>query len=255
MLTSSSPGKPLAFVGGIVGGIVGSIAVVLLIFATTLFLRRCQRRRRRVVPYAANTQGDVLGEACADTLSMHRDNTSASSLLSPSPAPARDSYPLSEDFTAIAPYSDPKYAVPLAEKIASLSRSSAPVPARTPREVDQMAMDFTFVRASAPPPAHSVDVPDPALSVTGTERSVRHTELTGKIKALEEAVRELHYPGKSGAGASPRPESCGNTRERLHALKEEMARLRVELERERRLVMEAAPRNQRQGKRVLRSVE
>ncbi len=221
------------------------------------------------------------------------ETSSTSSLLSPSPAP-RASF-LSEDFTAIAPYSDPKFAPTFSPRTSKLAPSTptrsptaAPSELHAPSNTGTVdftfprspvldseytfafapapaspspgpASAFTFARAPGAPPSHSIDVPDPALSVTGTERSLRHAELTREIQELETMVRELHFPGRPRAGADAKPATPQreelSRRERLRGLKDEIARLRVQLARERRLVMEAPPRKKRPGKRILTVIE
>lgn len=297
--SSSAPSsRPPQFVGGLVGGIVGGLVAILLILGSALLLRRYKSR----LDWRPRHTGDGPGGESAphqggppEVRVSRAETSSTSSLLSPSPAP-RASF-LSEDFTAIAPYSDPKFAPtysPRSSKLAPSTPTRSPIaapsearppsarppsntgaadvtfvldseyefaPPSSPSPGPTSAFPFPFARSPGRPPSHSIDVPDPALSVTGTERSLRHAEITREIQELETMVREMHYPGRRGAGAdvktpppAPQREELSR-RERLRELKNEIARLRVQLARERRLVMEAAPRKKRPGKRILAVIE
>ncbi|EIW63875.1 uncharacterized protein TRAVEDRAFT_16141 [Trametes versicolor FP-101664 SS1] len=283
---SAPSSKPPQFVGGLVGGIVGGLVAILLILGSALLLRRYKSR----LDWRPRHTGDGPGGESAphqggppEVRVSRAETSSTSSLLSPSPVP-RASF-LSEDFTAIAPYSDPKFAPtysPRSSKLAPSTPTRSPSEARPPSNTGPAdvtfvldseyefappsspspgptsAFPFPFARSPGRPPSHSIDVPDPALSVTGTERSLRHAEITREIQELETMVREMHYPGRPGADAkappAPQREELSR-RERLRQLKNEIARLRVQLARERRLVMEAAPRKKRPGKRILAVIE
>ncbi|KAI0354719.1 hypothetical protein OH77DRAFT_1481525, partial [Trametes cingulata] len=191
-----------------------------------------------------------------------RDTSSTTSLLAPSPAP-RSSF-LSDDFTAIAPYSDPKFARPysyyLSKATPSTNARSSNVPSEPPPQSQRATADRMFVRAPAAPPSHSVDVPDAALSATGTEWSVRYTELTRQIQELETTIRDLNYPVAVDAplpsqSVEARRLARKNRRARIAALKEEIARLRLELEKEYRLMMEVVPRRGQPREKMLTVVE
>ncbi|KAL1951048.1 hypothetical protein VTO73DRAFT_197 [Trametes versicolor] len=296
--SSAQSSRPPQFVGGLVGGIVGGLVAILLILGSALLLRRYKSRLDRKPRHTGDGPGSESAPhqgGLPEVRVSRAETSSTSSLLSPSPAP-RASF-LSEDFTAIAPYSDPKFAPtysPRSSKLApstpTRSPTAAPFEARppsarspsntgtadvtfvldseyefappsSPSPGPTSAFPFPFAHSPGRPPSHSIDVPDPALSVTGTERSLRHAEITREIQELETMVREIHYPGRPGAGAdvktpppAPQREELSR-RERLRQLKNEIARLRVQLARERRLVMEAAPRKKRPGKRILAVIE
>ncbi|KAI0652613.1 hypothetical protein C8Q79DRAFT_111415 [Trametes meyenii] len=269
--------KPPAFVGGLVGGLVGGILAVLIILAGMVLFRRYGYRLWQLcTPKDHESSQDStrfgvgMRNASPTAASMTRDTDSTTSLIHSEPG-ARHPSTVSENLTAIAPYSDPKLAWRASRDASKATRSSRaqspPRRTRSPRSgscglrpqtgasesdvrpssASTLLPGFTFVRAPVSPPAHSVDVPDPALSVTGTERSLRQGELTRQIRELEATVRDMQYPG----GASRRPAedeqrlSRMNERERLRTLKDEIAKLRVELANEQRLILEAAPRTRK----------
>ncbi|KAH9890339.1 hypothetical protein C8Q73DRAFT_803699 [Cubamyces lactineus] len=259
------PAKSPAFAGGIVGGIVGGVVAILVILFVTFILRRYAhllRWPRKPAPISKDERvfkfdhHDNAGPSfpaeggeptTAPPLGSQHDTNSLSSLL-PSSASRSPSPLASEDYTAVAPYSDPKFA----RRLTDVSKDSRPSSAPPGTEIGSRASsslfpaEFTFVRASAAPPSHAVDVPAPALSVTSTARSVRYAELSRQIEALESAIQRLHYPGQPGS--TPNPETQRVKRERLRALKGQIAELRTELAKEHRLAMEAAPKNKRKGK-------
>ncbi|KAI0673889.1 hypothetical protein C8Q78DRAFT_658566 [Trametes maxima] len=275
--SANSSKKPSVFVGGLVGGLVGGILAALIILAGIFLFRRYGHRRRRICTSKDHEDlqsgarcGVGMRNVSPTTVSIRRGTDSTASLI-PSEPGARYPSTLSENLTAVAPYSDPKFvwrASRDASKPTRSSRAQSP-PRRTrspssssrgpppqtgasesdvrPSSASTLLPGFTFVRAPTSPPAHSVDVPDPALSVTGTERSLRQGELTRQIRELEETVRDMQYPGRP----SPRPAGDEqhlprmSERERMRTLKDEIAKLRVELANEQRLILEAAPRTRK----------
>ncbi|RDX42948.1 hypothetical protein OH76DRAFT_1248519 [Lentinus brumalis] len=109
--------------------------------------------------------------------------------------------------------------------------------------------------ARRPPPRHWVDVPAPALSVTGTERSLRYMELVEELAALETMVKEVEEAARptrlrtAGATSEPEPGERYTPRHpegrRLASIRLRMKRVRALIEDERRLMEEALPRSQR----------
>ncbi|KAJ3006908.1 hypothetical protein NUW54_g3755 [Trametes sanguinea] len=251
--SSSNP----SFVNGLLGGILGCLIASLFVLVGLFFFRRYRRSRRgqeirnESRPHAQRSESSVESTQTGWTISalssIHgsRDTNSTSSLLPPS---TRRSSLSSMDFSSPRPHSDATRAslravtpLPPVETTAS---STHTLPATSSISLFETA----FVAMSAGPPSHSVDVPDPALSVTGTDRSLRYDELNRQIQALEAEVQDLHYPGKPNDRQSSVPGEQGRTNARMKALKDEIAELRAQVRRERRLMMEAAPRRGRRGK-------
>ncbi|KAI0830829.1 hypothetical protein BC628DRAFT_1336777 [Trametes gibbosa] len=284
--TSASSRMSPPFVGGLIGGIVGGLIAILVIVASMHIVRRykafrAQRQGRSQGGWAQDPAGGetAMRETTPPDMRLSRGATnSTSSLLAPSPCPSpspspspspapRTSLFSSENFTAIAPYSDPKRA-PRFSQLTSKPSPSLPVRSSTassalhlgappPSESPLDAVDFEFTPAAAPPPTHSVDVPNPALSVTGTDRSLRHAELTREIQALEDAIRDLYFPGDADGSAEADARQGGERirAARVRKLREEITHLRTQLAREKRLLLEATPQSRRHGKKVLAVVE
>ncbi len=133
---------------------------------------------------------------------------------------------------------------------AAVSRSlppASPTPSPPPRTPAYHAL--------CPPPRHRVDVPAPALSVTGTERSLRYMELVEELAALETMVKEVEEAARPTpsrtTGATSGPERGERYRlrhpkdRRLASIRLRMKRVRALIEDERRLMEEALPRSQR----------
>ena len=108
-----------------------------------------------------------------------------------------------------------------------------------------------------PPPRHRADVPAPALSVTGTERSLRYEELLQELATLEDMMRGIQEAARSNAseteltasdgqtGAAPPSWLTATQKVRLTSIRSQMKRVRRMIEDERRLMEEALPRSQR----------
>ncbi|RPD82797.1 hypothetical protein L226DRAFT_528924 [Lentinus tigrinus ALCF2SS1-7] len=108
-----------------------------------------------------------------------------------------------------------------------------------------------------PPPRHGADVPAPALSVTGTERSVRYEELMQELATLEDMVRGIQEAAKARrlgtAGrttdgqtdAVPSERYTATQKVKLISIRSQMKRVRRMIQDERRLMEEALPRFQR----------
>ncbi|CDO74420.1 hypothetical protein BN946_scf184867.g18 [Trametes cinnabarina] len=246
MTTSSGTG---AFSSGFAGGIVGGLVTTLLVFAASFMLRWWQdrsgrghglRSRDHFREQAEGTSADVEHAqfASSEPVFIHamRDTDSRSSLLR-----------LSTGHSSVSGDSIHTRSYPDLTTLRS-GFSDAITPPMFPSSVRSSAAPSEIVFAHPPlsssPPSHSVDVPDPALSVTGTEWSTRHDGLAQQIRTLEARIQELHYPEKLEEARSPNQEK----RERTRALKNQIAELSAKIERERRLILEAAPRRGRRGK-------
>ncbi|KAI9066504.1 hypothetical protein FKP32DRAFT_373135 [Trametes sanguinea] len=251
--SSSNP----SFVNGLLGGILGCLIASLFVLAGFFLFRRYKRARRgqemreqsrpRGQRPESSVESSQTGWTISAPVSIHgsRDTNSTSSLLPPS---TRRSSLSSMDFPSPRPHSDATRAS-LRAVTPLLPVETTASSAHTPPATSSIALfETAFVAMSAGPPSHAVDVPDPALSVTGTDRSLRYDELNRQIQTLEAEIQDLHYPGKPNDRQSSVPGEQGRTNARMKALKDEIAELRAQVRRERRLMMEAAPRRGRRGK-------
>ncbi|OSD00908.1 hypothetical protein PYCCODRAFT_1478912 [Trametes coccinea BRFM310] len=253
-----APSSNTSFVDGVAGGILGCLVALLFVLAAIILFRRYRRRCRCQETHSHDGPQEQRRELSVEVtqtgwsapapVSIHasRDTDSTSSLLHPS---TRRSSLTSIEFPSPRPYSyvtrtSVRAETPLPPTEPSASSAITPPVASSP-----MLFESAFVAMSSGPPSHAVDVPDPALSVTGTDRSLRHDELTRQIQALEAEIQDLHYPGGLAERHSSNPGEQQRASARMIALKEEIAELRAQVRRERRLMMEAPPRRGRRGRR------
>lgn len=244
--SSSGQSKLAILVGSIVGAIVGVVTALLTLTVVLCILRR---RKQLALPlfYRRKHRKSPESKERPSSATTVEDLTSRSSLIS-LPATPRAPSPIvsslnNSDGTQPSWHSDLVFApIPTPSTVANVGRASAsPYAAATPPRTPQYPFLVT-------PPTHCIDVPTGALSMTGTEHSVRLTELTREIRELEAGMRDIQGVKKSNSlrTSSSLP---------FDVLRERVVRLRGELEKERQLMAAASPDTKKKWRRKERQRE
>ena len=224
---SSSSKSSAVAVGSAVGAAVGVFAALATLAIGVFILRR--RKSLALRMFSGKTTGV---DRPSRPPSLHGVAEDRSAQSSPTP-------PLS-------PQVFPPSSMPPSVDTSMSFRSDlvfAPIPTPSPRHSASR-----FLSSFVTPPAHRADVPAPAISATGTEHSIRLSDLLREIAELEEHMRSLHTDEK-GRRAQNSTGGTGHVESETSftALRERVARLREEMEAERRLLAEALPREKRRS--------
>ncbi|TFK88885.1 hypothetical protein K466DRAFT_585124 [Polyporus arcularius HHB13444] len=217
-------------VGAGIGAAVGVVlALLTLVIGTLVF-----RKRRSLVLLLFSRKGT----------NVHHNTNRPSSFDG-----AEDTWPRSSPVSSsyLSPLYPPSPIVsslyPTIETSSSFRSSDlvfAPIPTPSPRNSASR-----IPTPLATPPDHRADVPAPAISATGTEHSVRLADLTREIAELEQLMHGIHKGEGKRKPRGPRGGPGHGVDISFEALQERVARLREELEAERRLLIEALPREKR----------
>ncbi|RPD64701.1 hypothetical protein L226DRAFT_518689 [Lentinus tigrinus ALCF2SS1-7] len=222
---SSSSKSSAVAVGSAVGAAVGVVAALATLGIGVFVLRR---RRSLALPLFSRKATNLHDPSRPSSFKGTKDDSPHSSPVSPLPSP-------------LSPPSPMAPSLEISQGSPSFSRSDlvfAPIPTPSPRHSASR-----IPTPLATPPTHRADVPASAVSATETEHSIRLSDLTREIAELESYMRGLRR-GEKGRKRPQGPRAdAGDTS--VEALRERMARLREELEAERRLLAEARPRERR----------
>ncbi|RDX42949.1 hypothetical protein OH76DRAFT_1248839 [Lentinus brumalis] len=228
---SASAKSSSVAVGAGIGAAVGVVLALLTLVIGILVLRK---RRSLTLPSFSMKGTNV-----------HHNTKRPSSFDGPGDTDFHSS-PVSSSFPSPLYPSSPIVSslYPTTVETSSSFRSSdlvfAPIPTPSPRDSASR-----IPTPLATPPNHRADVPAPAISATGTEHSVRLADLTREISELEQLMRGVHEGEGKRKRRGPRDGPGHGVDASFEALQGRVARLREELEAERRLLVEALPREKR----------
>ncbi|KAI0713164.1 hypothetical protein C8T65DRAFT_161851 [Cerioporus squamosus] len=225
----SSAKSSAVAVGAGIGAAVGVILALVALFIGVLVFRR---RRSLALPFFSRKVTTIPRSIRPSFFNRASDPSSR-------PHPAFSSFPspLRSPFPVVSSLDAGRGSSP---SLRSSDLVFAPIPTPSPRDSANRLQT-----PLATPPTHRADVPAPAMSVTGTEHSIRLADLMREIAELEEHMRGvLRGEGKRKL-QDPRDGPGYSVDTSFEALQERVARLREELEAERRLLIEALPREKR----------
>ena len=230
--SASGQSHTAILVGSIVGAVVGVIAALLTLTIGLCILRRRRglglplwsRRRRNTVAQSGDLEKTPSG-------TMKEETSSRSSLLSFPPTPLAPSPIVSSLNNGESPGPTER---------SDVDNHTLPHTPSIPSLCPPSSMPHTPPRL-ATPPRHRADVPIPALSVADTAHLLRLDELTGQIRELEAAMRDIRGDKKGKSTESLPLDGSVSFAE----LRDRVQRLRALLEKEKRLMAEAFPHEKR----------